>query len=65
MSLEHLVVPESKDMLEKQKDEACQRDMGANQKEPKLEHLSIQKAIKPFGGGTREGNVYVFTLKFH
>lgn len=42
-SLEHLVVSERKDMLEKEKDGACERDMGANWKEPKLEQFEHPK----------------------
>lgn len=42
-SLEHLVVSERKDMLEKEKDEVYERDMEANWKEPRLEQFEHPK----------------------
>ena len=43
MSLERFVVPKSKEALEIQKEEACQRDTGAHQKEPRLEQFDHSK----------------------
>lgn len=42
------MVPEGKDMLERQKGEACQRDTGANRKQPKLEQFVHPKSPSAF-----------------